>query len=39
MIWKDKLVGMSTDGVAVNMGMYTGAAKQLQDEVPHVHLE
>lgn len=32
--WKDKLVGMSADGAAVNMGVRTGVAKRLQDEAP-----
>ena len=34
--WKSKLVGLSVDGAAVNMGVRSGAAKQLQDKVPHL---
>ena len=34
--WKERLVGLSADGAAVNMGIRTGAAKRLQDEVPHL---
>ena len=34
--WKEKLVGLSADGAAVNMGIRTGAAKRLQDVVPHL---
>ena len=34
--WKERLVGLSADGAAVNMGIHTGAAKRLQDEVPHL---
>ena len=32
--WKAKLVGMSADGEAVNMGVHTGVAKWLQDAAP-----
>lgn len=34
--WKSKLVGLSADGAAVNMGVRSGAAKQLQGKVPHL---
>ena len=34
--WKERLVGLSADGAAVNMGIRAGAAKRLQDEVPHL---
>ena len=34
--WQSKLVGLSADGAAVNMGVRSGAAKRLQDEVPHL---
>lgn len=34
--WKSKLVGVCADGAAVNMGVRSGAAKQLQDIVPHL---
>ncbi len=34
--WRSKLVGLSADGAAVNMGVRSGAAKRLQDEVPHL---
>lgn len=34
--WKSKLVGLSADGAAINMGVRSGAAKQLQDKVPHL---
>ena len=32
--WKERLVGLSADGAAVNMGIRSGAAKRLRDEVP-----
>lgn len=34
--WTKGLVGLSADGAAVNMGIHSGAAKRLQDEVPHL---
>lgn len=34
--WKERLVGLSADGAAVNMGIRSGAAKRLQDLVPHL---
>ena len=34
--WKSKLVGVCADGAAVKMGVCSGAAKQLQDMVPHL---
>ena len=34
--WKSKLVGICADGAAVNMGVRSGAAKRLQDEIPHL---
>ena len=34
--WRSKLVGMCADGAAVNMGVRSGVAKRLQDEVPHL---
>ena len=34
--WKFKLVGICADGATVNMGVRTGAAKRMQDEVPHL---
>ena len=34
--WKLKLVGLSPDGAAVNMGVQSGAARQLQDKIPHL---
>ena len=32
--WKLKVVGLSADGAAVNMGVRSGAAKQMQDKFP-----
>ena len=34
--WKERLVGLSADGAAVDMGIRSGAAKRLRDEVPHL---
>ena len=34
--WKENLVVLSADGAAVKMGIRTGAAKRLQDVVPHL---
>lgn len=34
--WKSKLIGVCADGAAVNMGVRTGAAKRIQNEVPHL---
>ena len=34
--WQSKLVGLSADGAAVNMGVRFGAAKWLRDQVPHL---
>ena len=34
--WQSKLVGLSADGAAVNMGVRTGAAVRLQEKVPHL---
>ena len=34
--WNKKLVGLSADGAAVNIGARTGAAKGLQAEVSHL---
>ena len=34
--WKLKLVGLSADGAAVNMGIRSGAAKRLKDMSPHL---
>ena len=34
--WSKRLVGLSADGAAVNMAVCSGAAKRLQDEVPHL---
>ena len=37
--WKSTLVGVHVcpDGAAVNMGVRSGATKQLQDIVPHLY--
>ena len=34
--WESRLVRSCADGAAVNMGVCTGAVKQLQDKVPHL---
>ena len=34
--WKLRLVGLSADGAAVNMGIRSGVAKRLQDLAPHL---
>ena len=34
--WKSKVVGLSADGAAVNMGVSSGTAKQMQDKVSHL---
>ena len=34
--WRFKLVGMCADGAAVNMGVRSGVAKRLQDDMPHL---
>ena len=34
--WQSKLVGLSADGAAINMGVRSGAAKRLRDQVPHL---
>ena len=34
--WKSKLVGLCADGAAVNLGVRSGAAKRLQEVVPHL---
>ena len=35
--WQSKLVGLSADGAAVNMGVRFGTAKRLRDHLVAVH--